>query len=150
MSLFLPLISLWFSVCSFFFFVLSPLSFYLSFLSFFPLSSFFTIHKYPFLYYLSWWYLPFLPLNCIWLLMGVLPGLPTSLPATQPLPLLRVCWLHHSPFLDKIACFVFTSLCFHFTPPDKDLALFLSHHLPIWHASNGPSPYLPLLGEMPS
>ena len=72
-----------------FLYVLSFSLFFLLFLStspsfrFSPLSSsFFTVHKYPFLYYLSWWYLPFLPLNCIWLLMGVLPGLPISLLAT--------------------------------------------------------------------
>ena len=58
----------------------------------------------------------FLPLNCFWLLIGVLPRLPISLSAAQPLPLLRMCWLHHSPFLNKIACLVsylspfFTSL----------------------------------------
>ena len=49
--------------------------------------------------------------------------------AAQTLPLLRVCWLHHSPVLDKIACLIFTSLPFHFTPLDKDPALF--HHLPL-------------------
>ena len=130
----------------FFFFSLSLTSSSFRLLLLLPL----TIHSYPFIYHLPCWDFPFLLLYCFWLLIGVLPGLPTSLLATQPLPLLRVCWLHHSPFLDKIACFVFTSLCFHFTPPNKDLALFLSHHLPLWHASDGPSPYLPLLGEMPS
>ena len=145
MPLFLTLMSLWFFVC-FFFFSLSLTSSSFHFLLLLPL----TIYSYPFIYHLPCWDFPFLLLYCFWLLIGVLPGLPTSLPATQPLPLLRVCWLHHSPFLEKIACFVFTSLCFHFTPPNKDLALFLSHHLPLWHASDGPSPYLPLLGEMPS
>ena len=106
----------------FFFFSLSLTSSSFRILLLLPL----TIHSYPFIYHLPCWDFPFLLLYCFWLLIGVLPGLPTSLPATQPLPLLRVCWLHHSPFLDKIACFVFTSLCFHFTPPDKDLALSLS------------------------
>ena len=86
-------------MCSFFFFILS---FYLSFHPF----SLSTVHSYLFLYHLLLWDLPFLPLSCFWFLMGVLLGLPTGLPAAQPLPLLKVCWLHHSLFLDKIACLV--------------------------------------------
>ena len=37
---------------------------------------------------------------------GVLPRLPIGLPAAQRLPLLRMYWLHHSPFLEKIVCLV--------------------------------------------
>ena len=100
--LFLPLMPLWFLYILFFF--LFSFLFYLFFFAFPPSS--FTIHSYHFLYYLPQWDLPFLPLNCFWLLMGVFPRLPTSLSATQPLPLLWMCWLYHSPFLDKIACLV--------------------------------------------
>ena len=74
------LIFVFYFLFSLFFLVLPPL------LSFLP--SPFTVHSYRLLYYLSWWDLPFLPLNCFWLLMGVLLRLPTNLPATQPLPLL--------------------------------------------------------------
>ena len=76
MPLFLPFIfflSLVF-LCVFFFSILS-------FLSTFPLVPF-TVHTTPFLYHLPLWNLPFLPFNCFWLLMGILPRLPTSLPAT--------------------------------------------------------------------
>ena len=77
----------------------------------------------PLLYYLPWWDLPFLPLNCFWLLIGVLSRLPTGLSAAQPLPLLWMCWLHHSLFPDKISCFVsYFSLFFHFSHLDKDQA----------------------------
>jgi len=103
MHAFIPTIHIFspsdFPMCSFFFFILS---FYLSFHPF----SLSTVHSYLFLYHLLLWDLPFFPLNCFWLLMGVLLGLPTSLPVAQPLPLLKVCWLHHSLFLDKIACLV--------------------------------------------
>ena len=43
-------------------------------------------------------------------------ALHTSLPAGQPLSLLRVCWLHHSPFLDKITCLVSYLSLFLFFP----------------------------------
>ena len=144
MPLFLPHISLWFSYLLFFSFF--SFLFYLFFFLF--LLSPFTVHNYCFLYYLPWWDLPFLPINCIWLLMGVLPRLPIGLPAAQPLPLLWMYWLHHSPFLDKIACFVsylslfFTSFIWIRIKP--------LHYLPLWHASSDPNPYLPLLGEMSS
>ena len=77
--------------CMFFLFLYSFSSFFLPLLpsvSFFFLFSFFFAPTYPLLYHLPLWDLPFLPLNYFWLLMGVLPGLPTSLPTTQPLPLL--------------------------------------------------------------
>ena len=59
--------------CMFFLFLYSFSSFFLLFLPFVfshffppPPPSFFcfTIHNYPLLYYLPWWDLPFLPLNC--------------------------------------------------------------------------------------
>ena len=134
-------LSLWFFYVFFLFLCFSFLFFLPHFPSVPPLLF---VHSYPFLYLLPWWDLPFLPLNCFWLIIGVLPGLPTGLLASQPLPLLRVCWLHHFLFLDKIDCLVFTSLRFHFTPLD----LALSYHLPLRHASSGSSPYLPLLGEI--
>ena len=109
-------ITLVFFVRSFFFSILSFCLFFLFFLStspsfslflcppsLFPATLFYTIYHCE-IYH-------FLPLNCFWLLMGVLPRLPIGLPT-----LLEMCWLHHSPFLDKIACLVsylspfFTSL----------------------------------------
>ena len=69
---------------------------------FFPPS--FTIHGYPFLYYLPLQNLPLLPLNHFWLLVGIFLRLPINLLVVQPFPLPRVCSLHHSPFPDKINC----------------------------------------------
>ena len=117
MPLFLRLMSLWFFVFSFlfslFFFVLPLL------LLSFP--SPFTVHNYFFLYYLPWWNLPFLPLNYFWLLIGVLTRLPIGLSVAQPLPLVWMCWLHHSLFPNKIACLVsYFSLFSHFPYLDKD------------------------------
>ena len=65
-----------------------------------------TVHGYPLLYYLPLWDLPLLSLNHFWLLVGFFPRLPTNLLVVQPLPLSRVCWLYHSPFLNKITCLV--------------------------------------------
>ena len=103
-----------YNLFSFFFFLVCVLSFSLFFLPFLSTSPSFSlfpyppfiIDSYPFLYHLTLWDLPFLSLNYFWLLIDVLLGLPTSLPAVQPLPLLKMCWLHHSSFLDKIACLV--------------------------------------------
>ena len=101
---------------------------FLSFLLFFRVFSFFLflvflifiVHGYPFLYCLPLWDLPLLSFNCFWLLMGILHGLLISLPAIQPLPLPKVCWLHHSPFSDKITCSFLISFCSCFTNLDKD------------------------------
>ena len=79
---------------------------FLLFLFYLLRSSPFTVYGYPFLYHLPLWDLPLLSLNRFWLLMGIPLRLPTSLPAVQPLPLPKVCWLHHSPFSDKITCLV--------------------------------------------
>ena len=99
---------------NFFFFFLCVLSFSLFFLSFLSTSPSFSlfpyppfiVDSYPFLYHLTLWDLPFLSFNCFWLLTEVLPRLPTGLSAAQPLPLLKMCWLHHFSFPDKIACLV--------------------------------------------
>ena len=89
----------------FFLFLYSFFSFFLPLLPFvLPL---FIVKSYPFLYHLPLWDLLFLPFNYFYLLMGVLPRLSTGLLAAQPLPLLKMCWLHHSPFLDKITCLIF-------------------------------------------
>ena len=89
----LPSSSLFFIATPFLLSLFFPFFFYLFFfLSLVPPSFLlFTVYNYPFLYYLLWWNLPFLPLNCFWLIMGVLPKLPTNLPTTQPLPLLWMC-----------------------------------------------------------
>ena len=79
---------------------------FLLFLFYLLRSSPFTVYGYPFLYHLPLWDLSLLSLNRFWLLMGIPLRLPTSLPAVQPLPLPKVCWLHHSPFSDKITCLV--------------------------------------------
>ena len=116
------------SYCFFFPFMFFFLSFFLIFylsvfsfpsiLSFLPLAFFFffTVHGYPFLYYLPLWDLPLLSLNCFWLLVGISPVLPTNLAAVQPLPLPRECWLHHSPFPNKITCLVSYLSLFLFYP----------------------------------
>ena len=89
----------------FFLFLYSFFSFFLPLLPFvLPL---FIVKSYPFLYHLPLWDLSFFPFNYFYLLMGVLPRLSIGLLAAQPLPLLKMCWLHHSPFLDKIACLIF-------------------------------------------
>ena len=117
MPLFLRLMSLWFWY--FLFFSLFSFLFYLFF--FYPFHPPFIVHSYCFLYYLPQRNLPFLLLNYFWLLMGVLPRLPTGLSATQSQPLLWMCWLHHSPFPNKISCLVsYFSLFFHFPHLDKD------------------------------
>ena len=114
------LLSLQFSFdLPFFSFCLSEFSFpsILPFLSLpFFLPPLFTVHGYLFLYHLPLWDLPLLSLNRFWLLMGISLGLPTILLAVQPLPLPRVCWLHHSPFLDKVSCLVSYLFLFLFYP----------------------------------
>ena len=60
----------------------------------------------PFLYHLSLWDLPFLSLKPFLASCGISLRLPAHLLVIQPLPLPRVCWLHHSPFPDKITCLV--------------------------------------------
>ena len=89
-----------------------------SILSFLPLAFFFffTVHGYPLLYYLPLWDLPLLSLNYFWLLVGISPVLPTNLAVVQPLPLPKECWLHHSPFPDKITCLVSYLSLFLFYP----------------------------------
>ena len=49
--------------------------------------------------------------------------LPTSLLVARPLPLLKVCLLHHSPSLDKIPCLVSPLSEFLSSPMDKDWRL---------------------------
>ena len=51
----------------------------------------------------------------------------------------RMCWLHHFPFLDKIACLV-SYLPLFFTPIIW-IRIKLFYHLPLWHASSGLSLY---------
>ena len=89
-----------------------------SILSFLPLAFFFffTVHGYPLFYYQPLWDLPLLSLNYFWLLVGISPVLPTNLAAVQPLPLPKECWLHHSPFPDKITCLVSYLSLFLFYP----------------------------------
>ena len=78
-----------------------------------------TVHSYPFLYHLLLWDLPFLPLNCFWLLMGILPRLPTSLLAAQYHCSECVgCTTLHSQ--TKLLVLFLTSLYFCFTHLDKD------------------------------
>ena len=86
----------------------------------------FTIHGYPFLYHLPLWDLPFLSLNRFWLLMGIPLGLLTSLPVAQLVPLLKVCWLYHSPFLDKITCLISYLSLFLFYSCGKGLSCLIT------------------------
>ena len=87
------------------------------FYSFFSTSCLFLYYSWPpLIYRLPLWDLPLLSLNRFWLLIGIPPGLPTNLSAIQPLPLPKVCWLHHSPFPDKITCLVSYLSLFLFYP----------------------------------
>ena len=66
----------------------------------------FTVHGYPFLCHLPLWDLPFFVpqpfLAPYWY-----PFRTTHEPAgCLTVPLLRVCWLYHSPFSDKITCLI--------------------------------------------
>ena len=90
-----------------FFTLLSFLSYYPCFLPlffFFFFPPFFTIHGYGLLYCLSLQDLPFLPLNRFWLIVGVLPRLPTGLLAAQPLPL--HCVGYTTPYSETKKVFV--------------------------------------------
>ena len=73
------------------------------------------------------WDLPLLSLNHFWLLVGISPGLPTHLLVVQPLPLPRVCWLHHSPFPNKITCLVSYLSSFLFHPNGKGLSYLTTY-----------------------
>ena len=66
----------------------------------------FIVHGYPlFVPFVIVGFTPFVPqpflASC-----GISLRLPTHLLVIQPLPLPKVCWLHHSPFPDKITCLV--------------------------------------------
>ena len=75
--------------------------------------------------------------------MGVLPRLPTDLPAAQPLPLHCVgCTTPHSQ-TKMVLVLSLTSLNTLIRIRIKSL-----HYLPLWHASIDSSSYLLLLGEM--
>ena len=129
----------------FFFLCSSSSSFYLYFLSLFLPS--FTVLAYGLLYCLSWHDLPFLPFNCFWLVVGVLPRLPTSLHAAQPLPLHYVSYTTpYSQTKIVLSCllpfFVFNTLIRIRVKPLP--------HLPLWHAFSDFSSCLLLLGEMSS
>ena len=111
-----------------------------------PPPPFFTIHNYCILYCLSWQDLPFLPLNRFWLVVGILPRLPTSLPAAQPLPIhcigyttpysqTKMAWLGLSCLLPL---FVFTTFIW--------IRVNLLPYLPLWHASSGSSSYFTFFG----
>ena len=89
-----------------------------------------------------------LPLNYFWLFMGVLLRLSIGLLATQPLPLLWIYWLHHSPFLDKIACLI-SYLSLFFTTLIQ-IRIKPLRYLPLWHASSDSNPHLLFLAEMSS
>ena len=99
--LFLPL-SLFIFSFSYLCFFLSILSYLSSLLCFFSSPPPSSVHGYPLLYHLPLWNLPLLSLNRFWLLVGISPELLINLLVVQPLPLSKVCWLHHSPFLNKI------------------------------------------------
>ena len=113
-------LSLWFSIQSFFLFFLV---FFFQVFFLFPILSFLPLFSSP--YHYSW--LPlFIPFAIVGFTLfvpqpllapyGYPLALHTSLPAAQPLSLLRVCWLHHSPFLDKITCLVSYLYLFLFYP----------------------------------
>ena len=118
-----------------------PLSFFLSLRSFY--SQFLT----TFLPWIS----PFYPqgfTNCFCLVVGIPSRLPTNPLVARPLPLLKIHLLHHYSFRDKIQFCLF--LLYTSTSRFKWIRIGLPHHLPLWHASDGPSHILLLLGKIPS
>ena len=108
--------------------LLFVLQFLVSFLLFspsLPLSLLFCsrLPLFPFILFDSMGFLPFVPKASpivFGFFVGIFLRFPTNLLVTGPLSLLRACLLHHSPFPDKIPCFV--SPPFQFLPPlmDKD------------------------------
>ena len=108
----------------------------------------FTVHGYPFLYHLPLWDLPFFvpqpflapywyPFRTTHEPAGCLTSTSAQSVLVVPLSILRQNYLSY-----------FLPLSILVLPMWKRIKL--PHHLPLWHASSGPSPYLPLLDEMPS
>ena len=101
------------------------------------LSSQFMATSFPFILLEFMGFLPFLPKaipTIFWFFAGISLGLPTKLLVVRPLPVLRVCLPHHSPFPNKIHCFV--SLPFTALPPPKLIRVEGFLHLLLWHASS--------------
>ena len=110
----------------------------------------------PPLFIVGWFHeiSPFYPysfIHCFWFVVDIPSRLPTHPLAVRPLPLLgklSAFSFFHYPFHDKI------SLCFFLlytsTSRFKWIRIKLPHHLPLWHASDGPSHLWPLLGKIPS
>ena len=137
---------LWF-FCVFFSFLSFSSLFYLYFFLWWMIPPF-TIHNYYLLYCLPWQNLPFLSLNCFWLVVGVFPRLSTSLPTAQPLPLHWIgCIIPHSQRKKKgrLVFLPLSILIILIWIRVKPLP-----HLPLWYASNGSSSYLLLFNEMTS
>lgn len=114
-------------------------------------SSFSSIAASHFYSELIQWDFSLLPLsfiNCFWFVLGIPSGLPTNPLVVQPLPLLSTFSLHHYSFHDKIPFCLF--LLYTSTSRFKWIRIGLPHHLPLWHASDGPNHLLSLLGKIPS
>ena len=148
MPLFLPLMSLWFFYIFFFFLLLFYLFFFLSLVlpSFYFL--FFTIHSNPFyiichggIYYSY----PSTAFGFLWVSFQDCP-LACQLRSYCHCSKCVGCTTLYSR--KKLFVLFLTSLCF-FTSFIW-IRIKPLHYLPLWHASSGPSPYLPLLGEIPS
>ena len=95
------------------------------------------------LYYLILW--DFSLLSLTGFLWASLQGFPLTYWLSQPLPLLRVCLLHHFPSPDKIL-FFFLPFISQYLPSLMDKDWRLSLYLSLWHASNGLSPLLASFG----
>ena len=133
-----------FSVHAFFLSILSFLSFYLSLLSFLSLSlftttTFYTIyHCGVYHFYLS------IAFSSFWCPSRTAHW-PAGYSTTTSIQSVLVAPLS-IPRKNCFSCFLPLSI---FTPLIQ-IRVKLPHHLPLCHASSGPSPYLPLLGEMSS
>ena len=131
-----------------FFSFISPCILFSSIISFLPLASLLPYCLWlPLLYRLPLWDLPFCPL--LFLAPYGHPSktahYPVSCPATTSTQSVLV-----APFSisrqNYLSCFL---PLFALVLP-LWMRIKLPHHLPLWHASSGPNPYLTLLGEMPS
>ena len=147
--------------CRVFFIPFLPPSFFLRFyysqFSYYPLRPFFSLSFLLPSCYVSpfhLWLLPHFIVNCLhrispfWLLVSILLGSPTNLLVARPLPLPKVCLLHHSQFQDKTSLFCFSLTLFallEWIRIGGSLSIYLYGMHQVVQAF-----CLPLLGKMPS
>ena len=133
-----------FSMRSFFLSILSFLSFYLSFLLFLSLSLFTTTPFHTIYHGGVYYFYPSIAFSSLWCPSKTAHWL-TGCSATTSAQNVLVAPLS-IPRKNCLSCFLPLSV---FTPLIQ-IRVKLPHYLPLCHALSGPSPYLPLLGEMSS